>query len=73
MKVGNAFWSLRRSRPRGVRGFGAANFSAFDAADMALLERDWHVAYIRLSDLYGCPYAAELMEGSAPGWPRTLV
>lgn len=28
-------------------------FGAFDAADIALLERGWHVAYIRLSDLYG--------------------
>ncbi|MGG6314012.1 alpha/beta fold hydrolase [Paenibacillus macerans] len=37
-------------------------FDAFADADMALLEQGWHIAYCRLSNLYGCPYAAEQME-----------
>ena len=30
-------------------------FGAFDYADRALLERGWHIAYIGISDMYGCP------------------
>ncbi|MDU4695329.1 MAG: GDSL-type esterase/lipase family protein [Paenibacillus sp.] len=37
-------------------------FGAFADADLALLEQGWHVAYCRLSHLYGCPYAAGQME-----------
>ncbi|MNO12798.1 Alpha/beta hydrolase family protein [compost metagenome] len=37
-------------------------FGAFADADLALLEQGWHLAYCRLSHLYGCPYAAGQME-----------
>lgn len=37
-------------------------FGAFADADLALLEQGWHLAYCRLSNLYGCPYAAGQME-----------
>lgn len=37
-------------------------FGAFADADLALVEQGWHLAYIRLSDLYGCGYAAGEME-----------
>lgn len=36
-------------------------FGAFDTVDMALLERGWHLAYHRTSDMYGCPQAVENM------------
>jgi|GEM_PF-408345 len=36
-------------------------FGAFDAADRALLRMGWHLAYHRVSDLYGCPEAIEKM------------
>lgn len=38
-------------------------FDAFPQADMALLELGWHLAYYRVSDMYGCPEAVELMHG----------
>ncbi|MDF2726246.1 MAG: hypothetical protein K0Q59_5924, partial [Paenibacillus sp.] len=34
---------------------------AFDQADRALLARGWHIAYCRISNQYGCPYAVEQM------------
>jgi pimeloyl-ACP methyl ester carboxylesterase len=34
---------------------------AFDYADRALLEQGWHIVYYRLSHMYGCPHAVELM------------
>ncbi len=37
-------------------------FGEFDYADMALLERGYYVAYCRLSDMYGNPYAVKKME-----------
>ncbi|MCK8485707.1 GDSL-type esterase/lipase family protein [Paenibacillus sp. MBLB2552] len=37
-------------------------FGAFADADLALLKQGWHIAYCRLSHLYGCPYAAGQME-----------
>lgn len=37
-------------------------FGHFPAADLELLRRGWHVAYAKLSDLYGSPEAIELME-----------
>lgn len=37
-------------------------FGAFADADLALLEQGRHLAYIRLSDLYGCGYAVREME-----------
>lgn len=37
-------------------------FGAFDYADRALLERGWHIAYYRVSNMYGCPRAILLMK-----------
>ncbi|MEG2949102.1 MAG: GDSL-type esterase/lipase family protein [Clostridia bacterium] len=37
-------------------------FGAFPQADVALLQRGWHVVQIRIADLYGCPIAIALME-----------
>ena len=37
-------------------------FGAFPAADLALLRRGWHVAQLKISDMYGCPKAVSLME-----------
>lgn len=34
---------------------------AFDFADRELLARGWHIVYVRLSNLYGSPYAVEQM------------
>lgn len=36
-------------------------FGAFAQADMALLEQGWAMPYYRLSNMYGCPGAVELM------------
>ncbi|GHU77454.1 hypothetical protein AGMMS49992_25340 [Clostridia bacterium] len=36
-------------------------FGAFDSADQALLNQGWHVAYHRVSDMYGCPQSVEWM------------
>lgn len=36
-------------------------FGAFDTADRALLEKGWHLAYHRVSDMYGCPASLPLM------------
>jgi pimeloyl-ACP methyl ester carboxylesterase len=38
-------------------------FDAFPAVDMAMLGRGWHLAYYRVSDLYGCPRSIRLMRG----------
>ena len=35
---------------------------AFDYADKALLEKGWYIVYYKVSDMYGCPYAIELMK-----------
>ncbi len=37
-------------------------FGAFDYADRALLEKGWHIAYIMISDMYGCPESIDIME-----------
>ncbi|MEG1176831.1 MAG: GDSL-type esterase/lipase family protein [Ruthenibacterium sp.] len=37
-------------------------FGAFPTVDLALLQRGWHVAQLRIPDLYGCPAAVALME-----------
>lgn len=37
-------------------------FGAFDYADRALLEQGWHIAYIMISDMYGCPESIDIME-----------
>ena len=37
-------------------------FGAFDYADRALLEKGWHIAYMMISDMYGCPESISLME-----------
>lgn len=34
---------------------------AFDCVDMALLEKGWHVAYHKVSDMYGCPQSLAWM------------
>lgn len=34
----------------------------FNYADKALLEKGWHLAYYKVSDMYGCPDAIELMK-----------
>ncbi|MBW7461769.1 hypothetical protein K0U00_47730, partial [Paenibacillus sepulcri] len=36
-------------------------FDAFPSVDMAMLEQGWCIAYYRLSNMYGCPYAVQLM------------
>ena len=36
-------------------------FGAFDTVDRALLEKGWHLAYHRVSDMYGCPQAVDWM------------
>ncbi len=36
-------------------------FDAFSYADMALLEKGWHIAYLRISNMYGCPEAVDRM------------
>lgn len=37
-------------------------FGEFDYADRALLLKGWHIAYIRISDMYGCPESVEIMQ-----------
>lgn len=37
-------------------------FGAFDYADRALLEQGWHIAYMMISDMYGCPESIDMME-----------
>lgn len=37
-------------------------FGAFDYADRVLLQQGWHIVYIRLSHMYGCPSALKTME-----------
>ena len=36
-------------------------FGAFDAADRVLLRQGWHIAYHRVSDMYGCPESVKMM------------
>lgn len=36
-------------------------FDAFSFADMALLKLGWHIVYYKVSNMYGCPQAVELM------------
>lgn len=36
-------------------------FGAFDYADRALLRQGWHLAYHRVSDMYGCPESIAMM------------
>ena len=33
----------------------------FDQADMELVKKGWHLAYYKISDMYGCPRSVELM------------
>ncbi len=37
-------------------------FGAFPQVDEAMVKEGWHIAYVRLSDRYGCPSAIEDME-----------
>ncbi|MGI6264112.1 MAG: alpha/beta hydrolase family protein [Acutalibacteraceae bacterium] len=47
----------------GNRWIWRAEFlGAFDSVDRMLLERGWCLAYLRVSDMYGCPQAVEWME-----------
>lgn len=34
---------------------------AFDQVDLAMLEKGWHLGYVKVSDMYGCPEAIEIM------------
>ncbi len=34
----------------------------FEKADMELVKQGWHLAYYKISDMYGCPDAVELMK-----------
>jgi pimeloyl-ACP methyl ester carboxylesterase len=36
-------------------------FDAFAQVDMAMLSKGWHLAYFKMSDMYGCPEAVALM------------
>jgi hypothetical protein len=36
-------------------------FGAFSQVDVALLEKGWHIAYFKVSNMYGCPEAIEKM------------
>ncbi|OPJ63933.1 alpha/beta hydrolase family protein [Clostridium oryzae] len=36
-------------------------FDAFSQADMAMVDKGWHLAYYKIQDMYGCPQAVELM------------
>lgn len=36
-------------------------FGAFDTVDRALLEKGWHIAYHKVSDMYGCQKAVEYL------------
>ncbi len=36
-------------------------FGAFDSVDRALLKQGWHLAYHKVSDMYGCPEAVAMM------------
>jgi Lysophospholipase len=38
-------------------------FDAFSQADMAMLDKGWYLVYYRISNMYGCPAAVELMYG----------
>jgi len=33
----------------------------FDKADMTLVKQGWHLVYYKISDMYGCPMAVDLM------------
>ncbi len=54
--------SPRKPYPGSPWVWRAEFFGAFDYADRALLEKGWHVAYIGISDMYGCPEAVAIME-----------
>ena len=35
---------------------------AFDSVDQRLLEMGWHIAYCRVSDMFGCPESIEMLK-----------
>lgn len=37
-------------------------FGVFPQADIALLAAGWHVAYVKISNMYGCPASLDIME-----------
>ena len=37
-------------------------FGAFDTVDRELIAKGWHIAYYKLSNMYGCPEAVEKMK-----------
>lgn len=51
----------RKAAPGNPWVWRAEFFGAFASADLRLLEMGWHVAYYRLSNLYGCPEAVNGM------------
>jgi lysophospholipase L1-like esterase/pimeloyl-ACP methyl ester carboxylesterase len=54
--------SPKRSAPGKPWIWRTEFFDAFAQADMALVEMGYHLAYFRLSHMFGCPQAVELME-----------
>lgn len=51
----------RESAPGKPWVWRAEFFGAYAQADLALLERGWHLGYCKVSDMYGCPPAIQLM------------
>ena len=37
-------------------------FGAFAYADLEMVKRGWHIAYLQVSDQYGCPKAVSIMK-----------
>lgn len=52
----------KKAHPGNPWVWRAEFFGAFDYADRALLEKGWHIAYMMISDMYGCPESVRLME-----------
>ncbi len=42
--------------------FRAEFFGAFDNVDMMLVDNGWHIAYIKVSDMFGHPDATQIMK-----------
>ncbi|MCI8387523.1 MAG: prolyl oligopeptidase family serine peptidase [Clostridiales bacterium] len=47
--------------PGNPTAWRAEFFGAFDSVDRALVERGWHVCYYKVSDMYGCDAALDMM------------
>ena len=48
-------------------------FGGFDYVDMELVARGWHVAYYRVSDMYGNPESVELMKNFTDSSQRNMI